>query len=73
MSDHTGVIVNPASGRGRGSRALPDIQQAFAAVGITDIRLTQGKGDERLVANRALQDGATTIVALSDWLVVPAG
>jgi diacylglycerol kinase (ATP) len=63
MSDHTVVIVNPASGRGRGSRALPDIQKAFAAVGITDIRLTQGKGDERVVANRALQDGATTIVA----------
>lgn len=63
MADSACVIVNPAAGRGRGARALPAIRDAFAAVGITDIRLTQSKEDERLIAQRAIDDGARTIVA----------
>jgi diacylglycerol kinase (ATP) len=63
MSSGVCVIVNPASGRGRGARALPDIRKAFAAVGVTDVRVTAAKGDERRAAERAIDDGCTTIVA----------
>lgn len=63
MTDRVTVIVNPASGRGRGSRLLPDIRRTFAAVGVTDVRLTERPGDEKRLAALALQDGATTIVA----------
>ncbi len=63
MADPACVIVNPAAGRGRGARALPAIREAFAAVGITDIRLTESKEDERLIAQRAIDEGARTIVA----------
>jgi diacylglycerol kinase (ATP) len=63
MNDRITVIVNPASGRGRGSRLLPDIRKTFAAVGITDVRITERPGDETRLAALALHDGATTIVA----------
>ena len=63
MTDRVTVIVNPASGRGRGSRLLPDIRKTFAAVGVTDVRLTERPGDEKRLAALALEDGATTIVA----------
>jgi diacylglycerol kinase (ATP) len=58
------VIVNPAAGRGRGARALPAVREAFAAVGITDVRVTTGKADERAIAARAVADGITTLVAV---------
>jgi diacylglycerol kinase (ATP) len=63
MTDRVTVIVNPASGRGRGARSLPDIRSTFAAAGVTDIRLTERPGDEKRLAALALQEGATTIVA----------
>lgn len=63
MSERVAVILNPASGRGRGARAAEAIRQAFAAVGVTDVRPTQSRGDEAHLATAALQDGATTIVA----------
>jgi diacylglycerol kinase (ATP) len=63
MAEHTCVIVNPAAGRGRGQRALPDIRAAFGAHGITDIRISASKADERTLADRAVKEGATTIVA----------
>ncbi|HEX6965185.1 MAG TPA: diacylglycerol kinase family protein [Gemmatimonadaceae bacterium] len=58
------VIVNPASGRGRGARALPDIRRTFAAVGVTDVRVTAAKGDERRVARCAIDDGCSTLIAV---------
>lgn len=58
------VIVNPASGKGRGARAAQRIERAFAAVGVTDVRRTTKKGDESTVALRAIQDGVRTIVAV---------
>ena len=63
MSRSVCVIVNPASGRGRGARALPAIRAAFTAVGEGEIRVTGGKGDEAEQARRALDDGFDTIVA----------
>ncbi len=64
MGERVCVIVNPASGRGRGARALPGVRAAFAAVGVTDIRLTEAREDERAVARRALDEGCTTLVAV---------
>lgn len=58
------VIVNPASGRGRGAKAEAGVRRAFASVGVTDIRTTSTKGDERTVALRAIEEGVRTIVAV---------
>ena len=55
------VIVNPASGRGLGAKLLPSVRAAFAAHGITDIRLTERAGDEDRVTRQALDARATTI------------
>jgi diacylglycerol kinase (ATP) len=63
MSHKVCVIVNPASGRGSGARALPAIRAAFSVVGVSDVRLTSIKGDEGAQAQRALDDGFDTIVA----------
>jgi len=64
MRSEVCVIVNPASGRGRGAKAEAEVRRAFASVGVTDIRTTRAKGDERSVALRAIEDGARTIVAV---------
>ncbi|MDB4952356.1 MAG: hypothetical protein JWM27_5005 [Gemmatimonadetes bacterium] len=58
------VIANPAAGRGRGSRVLPRVRAAFAAHGVTDVRLTTGPRQERVLAGQAIEDGFDTIVAL---------
>lgn len=58
------VIVNPAAGRGRGARALPAVREAFAATGVTDVRLTTAKEGEWAVASQAIDEGVTTIVAV---------
>jgi diacylglycerol kinase (ATP) len=63
MSEKVCVIVNPAAGRGRGARTLPAIREAFAAVGVADIRTTEVREGERTVAARAIADGFTTLVA----------
>jgi diacylglycerol kinase (ATP) len=63
MTPRVCVIVNPASGRGSGARALPGIRAAFAAVGVSEVRLTSGKGEERTQARRALDEGFDTLVA----------
>jgi diacylglycerol kinase (ATP) len=63
MTQRVIVIANPASGRGRGAKALPAIREGFAAVGVTDVRTTAARGDERAATLRAIDDGATTIVA----------
>lgn len=58
------VIVNPAAGKGRGSKAAREVRRAFAAVGISDIRLTRSAGDETVLARRAIDEGVGTIVAV---------
>lgn len=57
------MIVNPAAGRGRGGKLLPQIRAAFAAVGVTAIDVTGSAGDERALAGRAVDQGCTTLVA----------
>jgi diacylglycerol kinase (ATP) len=64
MSRKVCVIINPASGKGRGAKAEPRIRAAFGAVGVTDIRSSRAKGDERHVALRAIEEGVDTIVAV---------
>lgn len=58
----TVVIANPAAGNGRAAGMLPNVRAAFAAHGVTDIRLTTAPGDEARVVREAIADGATTLV-----------
>ena len=58
------VIVNPMSGHGRGGAMLPAIRQTFAGFGVTAIEVTNAAGEERTIAERALAEGATTLVAV---------
>lgn len=64
MGGRVCVIVNPAAGRGRGARTLPAVREAFAAVGVTDVRTTEIREGERAVARRAIDEGFTTLVAV---------
>jgi diacylglycerol kinase (ATP) len=64
MSDRVCVIVNPAAGRGRGAKALPEVTAAFGAAGVTDIQTTRAREDERAIARKAMDAGATTLVAV---------
>ena len=64
MPDRVCVIVNPAAGRGRGARTLAAVTQAFTAIGVTDIQTTKAREDETDIAQRAMDAGATTLVAV---------
>ena len=64
MRERTCVIVNPAAGRGRGGRMIPEVAAAFAAHGVTDIRETRVRGDEAAITSAAISNGCTTIVAV---------
>jgi diacylglycerol kinase (ATP) len=64
MPERICVIVNPASGRGSGARALPQVRGAFAALGIDDLRVTTPALREEAVARRAIDEGCTTLVAV---------
>lgn len=64
VSSAVRVIVNPAAGRGRGARMMPEIRAAFAAVGVSDLETTGAAGDERALARRALDRGCATLVAV---------
>ena len=63
MSEKVAVIVNPASGRGRGAKMLESIRSAFADVGVKDVRATERKGDEARLCREAIEAGCTTVVA----------
>jgi diacylglycerol kinase (ATP) len=58
------VIVNPAAGRGRGGEMLPRIREVFGALGVTSVDVSGSAGDERALADRAVAEGATTLVAV---------
>lgn len=63
MSETT-IIVNPAAGRGRGAGLLSQIREAFATIAPLDIVATRSAGEEEFLARKAIQDGATTIIAV---------
>ncbi|HJU66198.1 MAG TPA: diacylglycerol kinase family protein [Gemmatimonadaceae bacterium] len=58
------VIVNPASGRGLGARTLPAVGDAFARVGVTDVRVSETQYGEKTLARRAIEEGKSTLVAV---------
>ena len=58
------LIANPAAGSGRAARLLPSLRNALAAVGVTDIRLTTRRHEERDLARAAASEGVETIMAL---------
>jgi len=62
--DRICVILNPAAGRGRGARMIPEISTRFAEVGVGAIRITKAKGHERAIASEAIANGCSTIVAV---------
>src|SRR5688572_9666223 len=64
MPDRVSVIVNPAAGRGRGARTLAAVTTAFNAIGVTDVQTTKAREDEGAIARRAMDAGATTLVAV---------
>ena len=64
MAERVSVIVNPKAGRGRGERKIPEITASFAEAGVSDIRTTSSKGDERTLAAAAIDQGATTLVVV---------
>lgn len=57
------VIINPASGRGKGRKAEPRIRAAFGAFGVAAFWETRRRGDEALLVRRAISEGFSTIVA----------
>lgn len=57
------MIINPASGRGKGREAAPLIRKAFSAIGVTAFRETAARGDEAHLVRIALSEGFSTIVA----------
>ena len=57
MTGRVRVVVNPAAGKGRGAKALPEVRRAFAAVGVTDVRTTGARGEERALALVARERG----------------
>ena len=58
------LIANPVAGRGRSARLLPRVREAFAAVGVRDLQLTECAGDEARLVAQALDDGCTTLAVL---------
>jgi diacylglycerol kinase (ATP) len=56
------ILYNPASGRGRGARAIAAIKAAFARFGFTDVRATKQAGDEERLTHEAMSDGVETLV-----------
>ena len=56
------LLYNPASGSGRGARAIVGIRAAFARCGFTDVRATAHAGDEARLVAEALGDGVETLV-----------
>lgn len=58
------VIINPASGRGRGGKILPQVRSAFDGIGVTDFRVTSGRATELGLALNAIDKGCSTIVAV---------
>ena len=62
---NTFVLINPAAGRGRGARRLPRFRELLARYVPDHVeRVTQRPGEESELVDRALRDGATTIIAI---------
>ena len=58
------LVANPAAGRGRALQRLAELHACFAEQKIGETYQTLEPGDEVVLARRALENGATTIVAV---------
>ncbi len=58
------MIANPTAGRGTTQKTLGQLRAAFAARGVDEFHETIAAGDEEILAARALEGGAETIVAI---------
>lgn len=59
------LIANPTSGRGQGSRALPEVEAALRAAGAqVRVHRTQGPGEAKTQASIAARAGVTLVVAI---------
>lgn len=58
------MIANPTAGRGATKESLGQLRAAFAARGVDEFHETIAAGDEEILAARALEGGAETIVAI---------
>lgn len=58
----TSLILNPAAGRGRGNRLLPELRRRFSRAPDTEIAVTRAAGDEETAAEQALSRGSDTVV-----------
>jgi len=58
------LIVNPAAGRGGFRAKIPELLEVFRTYGITKSYQTGAPGEEEALAVRAINEGATTIVAV---------
>ncbi|HVF41066.1 MAG TPA: diacylglycerol kinase family protein [Gemmatimonadaceae bacterium] len=63
MRESVRVIINPAAGRGRAARMIPEVLAKFSAIGVTDIVTTVAPGDETALTIEGIRNGCTTIVA----------
>jgi diacylglycerol kinase (ATP) len=57
-------IVNPTAGGGKAGRLLEHVSKTFANAGVVDLYCTHALGDEALLTVKALEHGATTIIAV---------
>jgi diacylglycerol kinase (ATP) len=58
------VVINPASGKGRGASLRDPVLAALGAQAAVDHALTTAPGEERQLTEKALADGYRTIVAV---------
>lgn len=58
------LILNPAAGRGRGSRLLNPLRSRFSYVPPEQLLVTQRSGDESRLARQALDGGSSILVVV---------
>jgi diacylglycerol kinase (ATP) len=58
------IVLNPAAGRGRSTRVLPELRREFERIGISTILETTRSGDEERITLAALERGFSTIVVV---------
>lgn len=65
MSEHSwAIIANPVSGRGKARTLAPKLEQSLAESGAAvSLHWTRSRGDGEIIARRAIEQGATRLLA----------
>lgn len=63
LAGQVAIVVNPAAGRGKPKKLLPELRNAFDQLSPA-LLVTTSRGEEEALARQAIQGGATTIVAV---------